>query len=120
MIMYMIDTQGRMRIGRLVSAEMARRGITVHQLAAVGRPRIATINRIKAGDPNVSETMLRALGDKLDLPRDFLLYVGTADTVKIASSARAGRTDDADLIRWTLDLIAADAPPGRRHTRKAE
>jgi hypothetical protein len=120
MIVYMIDTQGRMRIGRLVGAEMARRGITGHQLAASGRPRIATINRIKAGDPNVSETMLRALGDKLGLPRDFLIYVGTGDTRKISSSARPDHDDDPDLIRWTLDLIQADNPGRERGRRTAQ
>lgn len=117
MIVYMIDTQGRMRIGRVVGAEMARRGITGGRLAASGRPGIATINRVKAGDPKVSDVMLRALGDRLDLPRDFLLYVGTGDIAKIEASARPGKDDDQDLIRWTVEMIRDSPTPGRRERR---
>lgn len=114
MILYMIDTQGRSRIGRLVSAEISRRGMTGLRLASSGRPGIATINRIKAGDPRVSLQMLRALGDKLGLPRDFLIYVGTGDVARIRASARPGNPDDADLIRWTEDLIDEDPPEQNR------
>lgn len=112
MILYMIDSdRGRMRIGRLVNAELGRQGVTAAEVGARGRPRLATIKRIKAGDPNVSETMLRALGDKLGMPRDYLLYVGTGDVRQIEKSGA-----DPDLIRVTLELINSTTPESDRHT----
>lgn len=109
MIVFMneqIDAHGRARISALVKAVLGWEGLSVPKIAATGRPSKATINRIKAGE-EVSETMLRAMGDKLRLPKDFLLYVGTGDTVRIRNSSA-----DPDLVRWTLDLIEADQSTG--------
>lgn len=117
MILFMIDTTGRARIGTLVNAEMAKRGMTGARLAAGGSPGIATINRIKAGDPKVSDFMLRALGDRLGLPRDFLIYVGTGDIRKIEASARPGHDDDPDLIRWTVEMIRESRSDRREQHR---
>lgn len=102
----MVDKQGRARIGALVKAVMGWEGLSGPKLGAVGRPSLPTINRIKAGE-EVSETMLRAMGDKLRLPKDFLLYVGAGDVERIRSSSA-----DPDLVRWTLDLIEADDESG--------
>lgn len=101
MILYMIDRHGRARIARFVTEEIARRGISTRALgAAPGRPSLPTIKRIKAEDPDVSDTMLRAMGGKLGLPADWLIYIGTGDKRRIANSGA-----DPDLIRVTLDLF---------------
>jgi len=101
MIVYMIDRQGRARIARFVTDEIARQGLSARAVgAAPGRPSLPTIKRIKAGDTDISDTMLRALGGKLHLPADWLIYIGTGDTRRIRDSGAS-----PDLIRVTLDLF---------------
>lgn len=102
MLLFMIDSRGRHRIGETVKAVMAWEGYTGVGIDSTGRISRATINRAKRGD-QISDTMLRALGDALALPRDFLLYVGAGDVRKIEASGA-----DQDLIRWTVDLIKSD------------
>lgn len=99
MLLFMIDSRGRTRIGETVKAVMAWEGYTGVGIDSTGRVSRATINRAKRGD-EISDTMLRALGDALGLPRDYLLYVGAGDVRKIEASGA-----DPDLIRWTTDLI---------------
>jgi hypothetical protein len=101
MLLFMIDARGRRRIGETVKAVMAWEGYTGVGIDSTGRVSRATINRAKRGDA-ISDTMLRALGDALKLPRDYLLYVGAGNVGKIESSGA-----DPDLIRWTVDLIRA-------------
>lgn len=102
MIYFMIDTRGRKRIGELVKAVMAWEGYTGVGIDSTKRVSRATINRAKRGD-QISDPMLRALGDALGLPRDFLLYVGAGDIRKVETSGA-----EPDLIRWTVDLIQSD------------
>lgn len=102
MIVFMIDSRGRTRIGETVKAVMAWEGYTGVGIDSTGRISRATINRAKRGD-KITDTALRALGDALHLPRDFLLYVGAGDVRKIEASGA-----DPDLIRWTIDLIRSD------------
>lgn len=105
MILNMIDRHGRARIARFVTDEIARQGLSTRALgAAPGRPRLPTIKRIKAGDVDVSETMLRAMGGKLKLPADWLIYIGTGDQRRILRSGA-----DPDLIRVTLYLFEDQA-----------
>ncbi|HEY9418369.1 MAG TPA: hypothetical protein VIQ30_26705 [Pseudonocardia sp.] len=99
MLCFMIDARGRIRIGETVKAVMAWEGYTGVGLDSTGKISRATINRAKRGDV-ISDVMLRALGDALGLPRDYLLYVGAGDTRKIEASGA-----EPDLIRWTIDLI---------------
>jgi hypothetical protein len=107
MIVYMIDRHGRARIARFVAEEIARRGTSAREVAAQpGRPSLPTIKRIKAEDPNISDTMLRAMGGKLRLPADWLIYIGTGDARRIRNSGA-----DPDLIRVTLDLFESPPPP---------
>jgi ABC-type Fe3+-hydroxamate transport system substrate-binding protein len=101
MILHMIDNQGRTRIGRFVRDEIARQGSDQREVGArPGRPGFPTIKRIVAGDPNVSELMLLALGGKLGLPANYLIYVGTGDIRRIKKSGAS-----PDLIQVTIDLI---------------
>lgn len=112
MILYMIDRHGRARIARFVSEEIARQGVSTRAIGAMpGSPSLPTIKRIKAEDPDISDTMLRALGSKLGLPADYLIYIGTGDKKRIYASGA-----DADLIRVTLDLFddQSGTPPLRR------
>lgn len=110
MIVYMIDRHGRARIARFVTEDLARQGMSARALgAAPGRPSLPTIKRIKAEDPDISDTMLRALGGKMGLPADWLIYIGTGDKKRIANSGA-----DPDLIRVTLDLFDSQTPPLRR------
>lgn len=102
MLFFMIDTSGRNRIGETVKAVMAWEGYTGVGIDSTGRVSRATINRAKRGD-EISDTMLRALGDALGLPRDYLLYVGAGNVQKIESSGA-----DPDLIRWTTDLVLSN------------
>jgi hypothetical protein len=104
MLLFMIDARGRTRIGETVKAVMAWDGYTGVGIDSTGRVSRATINRAKRGD-QISDTMLRALGDALGLPRDYLLYVGAGNVRKIESSGA-----DPDLIRWTTDLILSSHP----------
>lgn len=106
MIYFMIDTRGRTRIGELVKAVMAWEGYTGVGIDSTKRVSRATINRAKRGD-QISDAMLRALGDALRLPRDFLLYVGAGDIRKVEASGA-----DPDLVRWTVDLIRSDTQSG--------
>lgn len=101
MLLFMIDAQGRTRIGETVKAVMAWEGYTGVGIDNTGRISRATINRAKRGD-QISDTMLRALGDALGLPRDYLLYVGAGNVRKIETSGA-----DPDLIRWTIDLVVS-------------
>lgn len=111
MIIYMIDARGRARIAKLVKHEIARQGRTAAEVGALGMPSLPTIKRVKAGE-EVSDEMLDALGGRLGLPRDFILYVGTGDVRKVRNSGA-----EPDLIRWSLELIQADRPNirGQRH-----
>lgn len=93
-------TEGRQRVGELVRALMAWSGTSGPKIDATGRVSRASVDRIKRGDATVSDTMLRALGDVLGLPRDFLLYVKDGNTAAVERSSA-----DPDLIRWTLDLM---------------
>jgi len=109
MILNMIDSQGRARIAQFVRDHIERLGTSAEAVgAAPGRPRIATIKRIKAADPDVSDSMLRALGGKLRLPFDWLIYIGAGDVRRIQESGA-----DPDLIRVTLDLIQTAPVPKR-------
>lgn len=110
MLLFMVDAQGRTRIGETVKAVMAWEGYTGVGIDSTGRVSRATINRAKRGD-TISDAMLRALGDALDLPRDFLLYVGAGDVRKIQASGA-----DPDLIRWTTDLIQTSHSQGDEAT----
>ena len=113
MILFMIDRHGRARIARFVTDEIARQGLSTRALgAAAGRPRLPTIKRIKAADVDVSETMLRAMGGKLHLPADWLIYIGTGDMRRIRNSGA-----DPDLIRVTLDLFEQQGPTSRWEPR---
>lgn len=111
MLLLMVDARGRHQIGQLVNAVMAWEGLTGVGINNSGRVSRATVNRAKRGD-QISDAMLRALGDALGLPRDFLLYVGTGDLRKIEASGA-----DPDLIRWTVDLIRGD---GNEHQQQAD
>lgn len=93
----MIDSKGRRRIAELVRAQMGWKGISGPAIEATGRVSRATVDRVKRCDANVSNTMLRALGDVLGLPRDFLIYVGSANMVGIARSG-----GDPDLVGWVM------------------
>ncbi len=110
MISFMIDARGRDRIGETVKAVMAWEGYTGVGIDSTGRVSRATINRAKRGDV-ISDVMLRALGDALGLPRDYLLYVGAGDVRKVEASGA-----DPDLIRWTVELIHSD--PSRESDRR--
>lgn len=114
MILYMIDRSGRARIARFVTDEIARQGLTARSLgAAPGRPSLPTIKRIKAADPEVSETMLRAMGGKLTLPADWLIYIGTGDERRIRDSGAS-----PDLVRVTLELFEdSDSRQARNHSQ---
>lgn len=114
MLIFMIDSSGRIRIGRFVKAAMGWQGLSGSRIEAGGRVSRATVDRVKRGDPKVSETMLRALGDTLGLPRDYLLYVGSGDIKKIEESGA-----DRDLIRVTIDLIHS-APSDAREMEGRE
>jgi hypothetical protein len=110
MIIYMIDTRGRARISAFVKRAIAWNRTSAVKVGAMpGRPSRETIQRIVAGE-QVSDVMLMALGDKLGLPRDFLIYIGTGDIRKIEASARPGHDGDPDLIRWTLEMMRESGP----------
>lgn len=113
MLRFMIDSRGRVRIGETVKAVMAWEGYTGVGIDNTGRVSRATINRVKRGDV-ISDAMLRALGDALALPRDFLLYVGTGDIKRIETSGA-----EQDLIRWATELIQASHSQDDEESRNA-
>lgn len=106
-----IDDAGRQRIAEFVHAALGWAGINAaKRFYGTGRISRATLDRVKQAQ-DVSPTMLRAVGDVLELPRDYLLYIGYADTDRIRKLAED--TDDEnrkDLIRWTLDHLFPDNP----------
>lgn len=110
MILYMIDTRGRARISEIVKRVIGWNRTSAVKVGAMpGSPSRETIQRIVAGE-QVSDVMLMALGDKLQLPRDFLIYVGTGDIRRIEASARPGREDDLDLIRVVVEMLRESYP----------
>lgn len=90
-------------MAELVVAAMGWAGKSGPDISRTGRVGLSTVNRVKKLEP-VSDTMLRALGDVLGLPRDFLLYVGRHDVESVIRAARG----DSDLLRWTIDLMARE------------
>lgn len=100
-----IDSEGRLRIAAFIYALLGWDGPDVaEKLLGSGRVSRTTLDRVKRGD-NVSDTMLRAMGDVLDLPRDYLLYIGRANVDRIERLLPEANDDLRDLIRWTLDLF---------------
>lgn len=101
-----IEDAGRADVAALVAAAMAWRGLSSRALAKnTGRISTVTVRRVRNGE-RVSEVMLRSLGEILDLPRDFLLYVGRQD---LDAMVRAGMASgDLDLVRWTAELMISD------------
>lgn len=110
----MIDSKGRVWIGETVRAAMEWEGLSGPRIDAGGRVSRATVDRVKRGDARISDKMLRALGDVLGLPKDYLLYVGAGDVGRIEQSGA-----DRDLIRWTVDLISSfPSEPVQNEDRK--
>lgn len=111
MLYNVIDHEGRQRVGQLVKAAMAWNGLSGPAIQETGRISRASIDRIKRADPSVSNTVLRAMGDVLGMPRDYLLYVGEGNIDRIRESGA-----DPDLVRWTLDLFHDPDPEGVEET----
>ena len=100
----MIDENGRRWIGALVGYEVGRLGLTRTRMRKQwSRVSPATVERVTRGEA-VGDQYLAAIGDLLGMPRGYLQYVGAGDTDRIKGSGA-----DADLIRWTVDLIDADS-----------
>lgn len=113
MIIYMIDAEGRIRIGQFVRAAMAWQGVSGPKIDAGGRISRATVDRVKRADPRITDVTLLALGDVLGLPRKYLLYIGTGDAEKIRNSGA-----DPDLIRVTLEMLEEPLPDPAPRSRK--
>jgi hypothetical protein len=88
---------GRRLVSDLVRAQMGWIGMSGLGIERTGRVSRATVDRIKRGEV-VSDAMLRATGDAIGLPRDFLLYVLQGNIHAIREAAES----DPDLVRWTL------------------
>lgn len=100
MLDVMIDETGRRIIGALVTYELGRLGLHRGRIKKEWtRVSPATVDRIRRAEP-VGDQYLAAIGDLLSMPRGYLQYVGAGDVERIKNSGA-----DADLIRWTLDLI---------------
>lgn len=97
-----VSEAGLADVATLVTAALGWKGTSSRALSKEGRISRVTVERIKRGE-RVSDVMLRALGDTLDFPRDFLLYVAYRDLDAIV---RAGLVyNDEDLVRWTAELL---------------
>lgn len=108
-----IDPEGRQRISAFVYAALGWAGQNAtRRFTGTGRVSQSTIERVKRGE-EVSETLLRALGDVLDLPRDYLLYIGHGNTDRIERLGDDADEDLRDLIRWTLEHLFS-IEPGER------
>jgi hypothetical protein len=114
-----IDEAGRRRIAEFVHAAMGWAGMNASKkFTGTGRISKATIDRVKRGD-DVSPTLLRGLGDVLELPRDYLLYIGYGDVGRIERLADTEDPNRQDLIRWTLDHLFPDHPTPTRDSHTA-
>lgn len=106
-----IEPEGRLRIAAFVHAALGWAGqSSAKNFIGTGRVSRATIDRVKRGE-EVSDTLLRALGDVLDLPRDFLLYIGYGDIHRIEHLADDADDDLRDLIRWTQEHLFTEPDP---------
>lgn len=106
-----IDPEGRLRIATFVHAALGWAGqSSAKTFIGTGRVSRATIDRVKR-EEEVSDTLLRALGDVLELPRDFLLYVGYGDIDRIERLADDADDDLRDLIRWTQEHLFSEPDP---------
>lgn len=115
-----IDAAGRRCIAEFVHAAMGWAGTNAaKKFTETGRVSRGTLDRVKRGE-DVSETLLRAVGDVLDLPRDYLLYIGYRDVERIRKLGEDSTDPDRqDLVRWTLDHLFPDEPevlPRSTHT----
>jgi hypothetical protein len=112
---------GRRRIAQFVHAALGWAGQNAQKrLVGTGRVSKATVDRVKRGD-EVSDTMLRALGDVMSLPRDYLLYIGYGEVDRLERLLVEAK-DDAnlrDLIRWTLDHLFPNDPDRQTRVRPA-
>lgn len=114
-----IDAEGRQRIAAFVHAALGWDYMQSSKNLTTGRLSRASVDRVKRGEV-VSDTLLRALGKKLDLPRDFLLYIGYGDTGRIERLAEDADDDLRDLVRWTLEhLFHLDGPGSGPRARTA-
>lgn len=105
-----IDEAGRRRIAKFVDAALGWAGMeSAKRLAGTGRVSKATIDRVKRGE-DVSDTMLRGLGVVLELPRDYLLYIGYGDVDRIKELADTDDLNRQDLIHWTLIHLFPENP----------
>lgn len=111
-----IDADGRLRIATFVEAALGWGGQdTFKRVIGTGRISRSAVERVKRRE-NVSDTLLRALGDVLGLPRDFLLYIGHGDIDRIVRLGDDADEDLRDLVRWTLEhlfSVKPDAPAPR-------
>lgn len=103
---------GRRRIAEFVHAALGWAGQNAQKnLVGTGRVSKTTVDRVKRAE-DVSDTLLRALGDVMGLPRDFLLYIGYGQVQRL-ERLLADAGEDAnlrDLIRWTLDHLFPNDP----------
>lgn len=112
---------GRRRIAEFVHAALGWAGQNASKnLLETGRVSKATLDRVKRSE-EVSDTMLRGLGDVLGLPRDFLLYIGYGEVDRIdrLMIEAEGNANLKDLIRWTLDHLFPDDNPDHSRARNA-
>lgn len=115
-----MDEVGRRRVAEFVHAALGWAGMNASKrFTGTGRISRATLDRVKQGQ-DVSPTLLRALGEVLELPRDYLLYIGYGDVDRIQKLAEETTNENRrDLIRWTLDHLFPDDNPPHSHRRTA-
>lgn len=111
-----IDAEGRQRIAAFIYALLGWDGPAVmNKLIGSGRVSKTTIDRVKRGEA-VSDTMLRAMGDVLDLPRDYLLYIGCGNVDRIERLLPEADDDFREVLRWTLDLFSTEPDEPRERS----
>jgi hypothetical protein len=103
-----MDEAGRRRIAEFVHAALGWAGANASKnFSETRRVSKTTMDRVKRGEV-VSDTYLRAVGDVMGLPRDYLLYIGYADLDRLSRLGETSDADRQDLVRWTLEHLFPD------------
>jgi hypothetical protein len=92
-------------IGKIVRDQISREGMTVKEASAQCKLAPATMNRVLAGDPKVTDVSLRQIEGGFGWPLRFFTYILDGDSEKIRRQEWVNPRPD--LVQYTLDELAA-------------
>ena len=92
-------------IGKIVRDQISRAGMTVKEASALCNVAPATMNRVLAGDPHVTDVSLRSIEGGFIWPLRLFTYILDGDMEKIRRLEWI--QPRPDLVQFVLDELAA-------------